>query len=308
MKIIAPAKVNLFLHVGDRQANGLHLIDSIMVFADQNVADRIHLMPASEFKLEIAGEFASDLTLPEDNLITKAIKLLQNITSAPLNYHVKLIKNIPVAAGLGGGSADAGAVLRVLGSQLKLPFETLIKIAISLGSDVPACLLSKPCLVSGQGEKVRLLQKYQSHFAVLVNCGKSCSTAQVFRRYDQICNSSSVKKIKISESLGDFASLVEWLVNNTSNDLEAIARDIVPEISEILETLKSVSGIRLARVSGSGSTCFGLCESKESAEIAASKIANYRPHWWVESVRLGMGQLVELKSRNSNDFVRLFTL
>lgn len=288
MQIIAPAKVNLFLHVGDKQRNGFHPINSLMVFADQNVADQIHLKPAKEFQLEVAGEFASDLDLLEDNLITKTIQQLQCITNAPINHHVKLTKNIPIAAGLGGGSADAGAILRVLGSHLKLSGETLLKIAISLGSDVPACLMSQPCFVSGQGEKVRLLENFPSLFAVLVNCGQSCSTSKVFKQFDLTQRPNSVNKTEISERCSDLNSLIEWLVDNTTNDLEGPAREVVPDINEILETLRSISGIKLARVSGSGSTCFGLCENKESAEKVASEIEKYRPHWWVKSVCLGM--------------------
>lgn len=290
-QILANAKINLFLHVGARERNGLHLIDSLMVFADQNVSDYIELVPAKEFKLEITGEFSSNLGLPEDNLVTRAFHRLQRLTDANLNYHVKLTKRIPVSAGLGGGSADAGAILRQFGSKLNLTDEKLMGIARSLGSDVPACFYNAPIFIGGQGEKVRLLKNFPRLSTVLVNCRRPCPTVRVFESFDQTGRSDKSGSELVPDGFEDSTALIQWLIDNTTNDLETEAVKVVPEISEVLKTLQSFSSIRLVRVSGSGATCFGLCDDFESAQKVVSVIAECRPNWWVKAAHLGAGWL-----------------
>lgn len=288
-QILANAKINLFLHVGARERNGLHLIDSLMVFADQNVADYIRCVPAKEFKLEITGEFSSNLDLLEDDLVTRAFHRLQRFTDSNLNYHIKLTKQIPVSAGLGGGSADAGAILRQFGSKLNIADEKLFEIAKSLGSDVPACFYSEPCLVGGQGEKVRPLKDFPRLSTVLVNCRRPCPTVRVFEEFDQTGRSDKSGMETFPDSFEDATALIKWLTDNTTNDLETEAIKVVPEIREVLKTLRSFSSIRLVRVSGSGATCFGLCDDFESAQKVVSVIAECRPNWWVKAAHLGAG-------------------
>ena len=290
-QILANAKINLFLHVGARERNGLHQIDSLMVFADQNVADYIQFVPAKEFKLEITGEFSSNLGLPDDNLVTRAVHHLQRLKDSNLNYHVKLTKQIPVSAGLGGGSADAGAILRHLGSKLNIADEKLIGIAKSLGSDVPACFYNQPCFVGGQGEKVRRLKDFPKLSTVLVNCRHPCPTVRVFERFDQTARSDESEIEIAPDGFEDATALIKWLIDNTTNDLKTSAVKVVPEISEVLKTLESFSSIRLVRVSGSGATCFGLCDDFESAQKVVSVIAECRPNWWVKAAHLGAGWL-----------------
>ena len=290
-QILASAKINLFLHVGARQLNGLHLIDSLMVFADQNVADHIQFVPAKDFKLEITGEFSSNLGLPEEDLVTRAVHHLQRLTDSKLNYRVKLTKQIPVSAGLGGGSADAGAILRQLGSKLNIADETLLGIARSLGSDVPACFYNEPCFVGGQGEKVRLVKDFPRLSTVLVNCRLPCPTVRVFERFDQTGRSYKSEMELVPDRFEDATALIKWLIDNTTNDLETEAVKLVPEISEVLKTLQSFSSIRLVRVSGSGATCFGLCDDFESAQKVVSVIAECHPNWWVKAAHLGAGKL-----------------
>lgn len=288
-QILANAKINLFLHVGARGRNGLHLIDSLMVFGDQNVADYIQFVPAKEFKLEITGEFSSNLGLPDDEIVTRAVHHLQRLTDSNLNYHVKLTKRIPVSAGLGGGSADAGAILRQFGSKLNLTDEKLMGIARSLGSDVPACFYNAPIFIGGQGEKVRLLKNFPRLSTVLVNCRRPCPTVRVFESFDQTGRSDKSGSELVPDGFEDSTALIQWLIDNTTNDLETEAVKVVPEISEVLKTLQSFSSIRLVRVSGSGATCFGLCDDFESAQKVVSVIAECRPNWWVKAAHLGAG-------------------
>ena len=286
-KVIAPAKVNLYLHVGAMQTSGLHEIDSLMVFADKNAADQLQFTPARQFELEIDGEFGLALSTSEENLIVKAFEKLQEFTISRLNYHVKLTKNIPIAAGLGGGSIDASTVIREFGYHLEIPAEKLIEIAKFLGSDVPACLLSQPCRVRGQGEIIRPLVGIPKLFAVLVNCRYPCSTARVFREFDQMNRLAKCRKVVFPDSFSDSMHLIDWLSENTANDLVEAATEVVPEINEVFQAMNSFTGLRLVRLSGSGVTCFGLCDSIATAQSIASEITKFHPDWWVRATQLG---------------------
>lgn len=286
-KVIASAKVNLYLHVGAMQTSGLHEIDSLMVFADKSAADQLQFTPARQFELEIEGEFGLDLATSEENLIVKAFEKLQEFTGSELNYHVKLTKNIPIAAGLGGGSIDASTVIREFGYNLEIPDEKLIEIAKFLGSDVPACLLSLPCRVGGQGEIIRPLVGFPKLFAVLVNCRYPCSTARVFREFDQMNRLAKCRKVVFPDSFSDSMHLIDWLSDNTANDLVEAATEVVPEINEVFQAMNSFSGLRLVRLSGSGVTCFGLCDSIASAQSIVSEITKFHPDWWVRATQLG---------------------
>lgn len=285
--VIAPAKINLYLHVGELRSTGLHEIDSLMVFATENVADRLSFEMGEETTLEIGGEFRTNLGSIKDNLVVRAINYVQKIKTPYQNYHIKLDKFIPVGAGLGGGSADAGAALRYLADIEKISDERCLDVAKSLGSDVPACFKNKPCVVRGQGEDIRVLSHLPKLYAVLVNCRAVCSTSLVFQKFKENRTSKRRSYKKIPDKFSDAASFVNWLAESTSNDLEDAAMSTVAEIGIVVEKLKRLEGVDLVRLTGSGATCFALCESEQIARNVSASLAIEYPEWWIKITQIG---------------------
>jgi len=262
----ARAKINLFLHVGAKRADGYHALQSLVVFAD--VGDELRFAPANALTLAIEGPFARGLSDAQDNLVLKAARALD------AQAHIVLTKNLPVASGIGGGSADAAAVLRALGKGR----DDLFEIAAGIGSDVPICVASRPAWMEGRGEIVRPLAGVPPLPMLLVNPGLAVGTAEVFR--------TLVTRHGTELELPDgFRSADEFFafLSSTANDLEAPACKIEPAIEEVLGTIGASSGVRLARMSGSGATCFGLFDSGDNARRAAAAIANVHSKWWVRA-------------------------
>jgi 4-diphosphocytidyl-2-C-methyl-D-erythritol kinase len=279
----APAKLNLALHVVGRRADGYHELQSLVAFAD--IADDLEASAAPEDRLRISGPFAPSLSNGETNLVLRAVAAFRArwpghvATGLSLDLH----KNLPVAAGLGGGSADAAAALRLMArlSTEPIPVTELQALALTLGADVPMCLLSRPAEVRGVGEIVRPLRSFPACHAVLVNPLVPVVTADVFRRLREHANPAAPA---VPQPLTR-PELALWLAE-TRNDLEPAAIAILPVIAELIDTVRQTQGCWLARMSGSGGTVFGLFGSGAQAHQAAHDLRARWPGYWVAAAPL----------------------
>jgi len=285
LSAFAPAKVNLFLHVGPAGPDGYHPICSLMTFAD--IGDRLSIQAAEAPTFEATGPFAAELD--GGNLVVKAAEALLGSLRGPRPpFQLILDKGLPVAAGLGGGSSDAGAALRLLREalQLQVADETLEAIAAQLGADGVACLWAKTVVAEGRGEKLSPAPKTPGLNAVLVNPRVQSSTAAVYRAFDE----AGVPRSADRPPLPDAFETAEELAATLSlcrNDLEAPAIALNPVIGEVLDTLAGEPEVLLARMSGSGATCFAICAGDIEAEGLAERLQSMRPGWWVQRCRLG---------------------
>ena len=283
----APAKVNLYLHVTGRRADGYHLLDSLAVFPA--VGDFVRAAPAEALSLVVEGPFGADLASEADNLVLRAARALGGTpggwtrgTGIKKGARIKLEKHLPVASGIGGGSADAAAALRLLSRLWDLPPATspvalgpaaLGTIALALGADVPVCLASRPARMGGVGETLTPAPGLPACGIVLVNPGVSLATAEVFRARAGGFSPPAEPAVSWPDAAamaGDLARL--------RNDLEPPAIALCPLIGTVLAAVAAMPGCLLARMSGSGATCFGLFADAVAAETAARTLA--RPGWW----------------------------
>lgn len=270
----APAKLNLYLHVIGRRDDGLHLLDSLVVFAA--TGDIVHAAPAHDLSLELTGPFAGHLQADEDNLVLRAARALAAEAGRPAHARLTLDKRLPVASGIGGGSADAAATLRAMGrlwNQASEP-DVLARIALSLGADVPVCVASRPRRMGGVGEQLDPPPALPDCGVILVNPGVAVATASVFRARDGAFSMPA----RLPAHWDDAAALAADL-RRCANDLEAPARGLCPAIGTVLSALDAQPGCMLARMSGSGATCFGLFATPAVAAAAAPALA--RTGWWV---------------------------
>jgi 4-diphosphocytidyl-2-C-methyl-D-erythritol kinase len=270
----APAKINLHLHVVGRREDGYHLLDSLVVFAA--AGDRLSAVQAPDLSLSVTGPFAAGLSGETDNLVLRAARALAAETGAIPAGRIVLEKNLPVASGIGGGSADAAATLRLLCRLWRVqPDPNRLKlIALKLGADVPVCLVGRPAWMSGIGDRLAPVPRLPQAGIMLINPGVEVSTAAVFRA--RVGGFSSPAALPAAWE--DAAALAATL-RTTHNDLEPPARRLIPVIKDVLQAITSDPNCLLARMSGSGATCFGLYESASAAESAARALA--RPDWWV---------------------------
>lgn len=267
----APAKVNLFLRVTGRRDDGYHLLDSLAVFAA--VGDTVRAKPDDRLSLDLDGPFADRLAAGADNLVLKAASgLAARIGVAPRG-RLRLEKRLPVAAGLGGGSADAAATLRLLARLWGAAPEDLPALAATLGADVPVCLASRPARMRGVGERLTPAPALPCFGLALVNPGVALSTAAVFAARTGAFSPEAV----LPSSWTDTAALAEHLAA-LGNDLEAPAIRLRPVIAEVLDALRALPDCLLARMSGSGATCFGLFPTPGAAAAGAALLS--RPGWW----------------------------
>jgi 4-diphosphocytidyl-2-C-methyl-D-erythritol kinase len=272
VEAFAPAKINLTLHVTGRRADGYHLLDSLVAFAD--LGDTVTASPAGALTLEIDGPFAKGLSAGADNLVLRAARLFGSRQGAA----IRLTKRLPVAAGIGGGSADAAAALRALSALWERPLPAPEQL-LALGADVPACLASEACRMRGVGEDVAPGAGPRAAI-VLVNPGTAVATPAVFRALDRRENPGMPTPPRAGVGHEDW---IVWLAAQR-NDLEAPAIALAPEIGEILGAVGAQPGCRLARMSGSGATCFGLFDGDARGPAADLKRAH--PEWWVASAVL----------------------
>lgn len=271
VEAFAPAKINLTLHVTGRRTDGYHLIDSLVAFAE--IGDRVTVSPAPAASLMVTGPMAEDVPEGPDNLVLRAAALI-GVPAA-----IRLEKHLPVAAGIGGGSSDAAATLRALAqmSGRQVPTDVLM-----LGADVPVCLLARAARMRGIGEEVSPMAAMPPVQAVLVNPGLPVSTAEVFRRLQKPDNPPMPDRLPDWQSADH---LIRWL-SAQRNDLEAAALAEQPVIAQVIARLSRTPGCLLARMSGSGATCFGLFAEAEKAHSAARAIAAACPAWWIRAARL----------------------
>lgn len=281
------AKVNLTLHVTGRRADGYHDLDSLVVFA--GIGDSLSVGPSDRLSLTVEGPFARTLEAAgaggsdaaADNLVLRAARALQVRFGVAHGANIRLIKRLPVAAGIGGGSADAAATLRALTALWRLPVQPdeLAAIGSALGADVPVCLIGRPSFIGGKGDEIVETPRLPPAWLVLANPGVALSTAQVFARL----GAPSGAAVPRLEAAPDIATLARYLAR-TRNDLEPAARHLVPEIGGLLDEIAASDGCLLSRMSGSGATCFGLYAAQATAEAAAKDFARVLPAAWVRAV------------------------
>ncbi len=279
----APAKVNLALHVLGRRSDGYHELESLVAFA--GVADTLTLRPDEPLGLDVSGPTAVDSGDTDDNLVLKAARALLARRPELRTGRFDLFKRLPAAAGIGGGSSDAAAALRLIAklNGLHIDDPDLNAAAAATGADVPVCLIPKARIMSGIGEVVGPALGLAPLPAVLVNPRVPAPTAAVFRALGLVPGSSSgASPLPAFDGGADPFEALE----NARNDLEAPAKTVAPVIAETLERLKSGEGCRLARMSGSGATVFGLFVDREKARAAADAIREERPAWWVRTTLL----------------------
>jgi 4-diphosphocytidyl-2-C-methyl-D-erythritol kinase len=281
----APAKVNLTLRVLGRRDDGYHQIESLVAFAD--CGDRLTLAPGGELALAVSGPRAGQAGADADNLVLKAARALAaRIPGIELGAF-SLEKNLPVAAGLGGGSADAAAALRLIAQANGLPpgDPRIFEAARATGADVPVCLDPRPRLMRGIGEILSEPLVVPPLPAVLVNPGVAVATKPVFAAWTPAAEPST--PFDLAAAKGGGIERLLYLLAAQANDLETAAIQLAPVIAGVLAGLRALPGCRLARMSGSGATCFGLFSSTAEA-AAAAKIAQRRnPDWWVRACALG---------------------
>ncbi len=289
----APAKINLYLHVLGRRPDGYHDLDSLVAFA--TLHDVITASPSDELSLAVEGAFAADLSKAvagPGNLVLRAARLLADHLGHEAAAAIRLHKMIPVSAGLGGGSTDGAATLLALCRlwHVEVPFQLLTELASRLGADVPVCLASRTAYMSGVGEILTSAPEVPPLAVVLVNPRVALPTAEVFRALDGRFTPTS----RPSYRPGDPISLIDGL-RKTRNDLTEPAIRLAPAVRDVLAALESVPGVSIARMSGSGATCFGLFADSVAAQIAAEEIAGAHPAWWVRAGRLirGREELIE---------------
>jgi 4-diphosphocytidyl-2-C-methyl-D-erythritol kinase len=284
----ARAKVNLTLRVNGRRGDGFHDLESVVAFCD--CADRLTFTPGPELSLTMTGPLASACGETSDNLVLKAARLLGDSVAGLKVGSFALEKILPVAAGIGGGSADAAAALRLLArlNDLRLDDERLRKVALATGADVPVCLASRACDMTGVGETLMWLSPPKMP-CVLVNPCVPVATKDVFealglRRGELLVGATDVV-MQGSSWPEEGGSLEEWVeaLATGSNDLETPATKIQPVIGVVISALHATNGAWLARMSGSGATCFALYENTADAKRAADKILREHPEWWVHA-------------------------
>jgi 4-diphosphocytidyl-2-C-methyl-D-erythritol kinase len=268
----APAKVNLALHVTGRRADGYHLLDSLVVFA--GIGDRLTATLSDEPSFTVSGPCAEGVPTDDSNLVMRALSLFEPAPSLAIS----LRKEIPPAAGIGGGSSDAAAAIR-LASQLTGEPLPAVERLLSLGADLPVCMAGRPCRMRGIGERIELLPPLPSLWILLVNPRVAVPTGKVFSTLDRADNAPMDNDLP---RFRDAAGFSNWLADQR-NDLEAPARQIEPLIDVLLTAISETEGCILARMSGSGATCFGLFDREDRACSAAASVARRHPEWWVRA-------------------------
>ncbi|WP_306227244.1 4-(cytidine 5'-diphospho)-2-C-methyl-D-erythritol kinase [Bosea beijingensis] len=277
----ARAKVNLDLRVLGRRADGYHELESLVAFAGGG--DTLSLDPGAPLSLTLAGPRSEGLMADDHNLVLRAARSLAAARPGLRLGRFHLVKRLPVASGIGGGSADAAAALRLLArlNGIAASDPILLEVAAGIGADVPVCLDSRARLMAGIGEKLGPVLKLPPLFAVLVNPGVGVETVAVFRALgleagEMVCEARA-------QNLAAPTSRAELLgyLEGTGNDLAAPAQRVAPVIDEVVERLVALPDCRLARMSGSGATCFALFDDCVASAAAAKALRRERPHWWV---------------------------
>jgi 4-diphosphocytidyl-2-C-methyl-D-erythritol kinase len=282
----APAKINLTLRVLGRRADGYHEIESLVAFAE--CGDRLTFRPGGELAVTLGGPRAAQAGEDADNLVLKAARALAARIPGVALGAFDLDKHLPVAAGLGGGSADAAAALRLIARANDLPPDEprLYEAARATGADVPVCLDPRSRMMRGIGEKLSEPLVLPPLAAILVNPGAALATKLVFAVWAPASQPAVPFDLAVLAKAESHEQLLQCLATQP-NDLEGAAIALVPAIADVLAALRALAGCRLARMSGSGSTCFALFASSAAARSAAEALHGEYPHWWVRASALG---------------------
>ena len=274
--MLARAKINLYLHVVGKRPDGYHLLDSLIVFAE--CGDEIAVAPADDLSLQIDGPFAAGLSAAADNLVLQAAQGLRDLCDRRQGAAIRLAKNLPLASGIGGGSADAAATLQALTGLWAVAPEraALYALALRLGADVPVCLDGRPSFVGGIGEDIVAAGFLPPAHLLLVNPRVPTPTPQVFKaRRGGFSEPGRWRQAPATaEELGRALAACR-------NDLTEAAIEVAPVIRDVLATIAATPDCLLSRLSGSGATCFGLYPSAQAAEVACHTVQAQRPDWWV---------------------------
>ncbi len=281
LAVAAPAKINLYLHVTGRRDDGYHLLDSLIVFA--GIQDSVLLRPAADLSLAVEGPFADAVPTGPDNLVLAAAGALARAAGIERGAAITLIKRLPAGAGMGGGSADAAATLRGLFRlwDVAAADADLAEIAASLGADVPMCLAGKAAFAGGIGGDLTPAPPLPAVWLVLVNPGIPLATPAVFAARAGDFSTAA----RFDEAAADTAALAAMLASRR-NDLTAAATSQVPLIADVLAALDATPGAKLARMTGSGATCFALFADADGATRAAQDLARRHPDWWCQAAPL----------------------
>ena len=288
LNIFSPAKINLYLHITGRLDNGYHTLDSLAGFVD--IGDHLTIVPSDNFNFKIDGPFAGSFHAKEmdsspssSNIAVKAAWDLSRAVQKVLNVDITLTKNLPLSSGIGGGSANAAAVVWGLLDFWDIPPRSMIggdtieELTLKLGADVPVCFQCEPARMRGIGEVLDPAPMMEEISIILIHPGKPCNTAQIFSHY----LGEFRDQISLPHDLRDFDDFILFL-QNQNNDLYAPACAVVPGIKNVISALNGYKGCAIARMSGSGSTCFGLFKDETDAQAAAQDIAEHNPDWWVQ--------------------------
>jgi 4-diphosphocytidyl-2-C-methyl-D-erythritol kinase len=278
----APAKINLTLRVLGRRADGYHALESLVAFAE--LSDILTLAPGDAPTLDVSGPFAAACGPPADNLVFKAYAALREHVAGLQAGRFSLVKNIPVAAGLGGGSADAAAALRLLArcNGMAAGDARLMQAARAVGADVPVCLDPRARIMRGVGDELSAPLKVPPLAALLVNPGVALATRDVFAKFA----AGHASEMSIGDVPGTADAAIGYLAV-FDNDLTPAAIACAPVIAEVIEHLRALPGVHLTRMSGSGATCFALFGSASEAAAAARQLSAARSDWWVYPTTLG---------------------
>lgn len=281
ISFFAPAKINLYLHVTAKRNDGYHLIESLVTFVD--CGDHISVAPSNKLELTIKGPFSNDLTSNNDNLVIKAAMLLADFAGIKAKANILITKELPIASGIGGGSADAAATLHALTQLWGISVSTkdLHILAKKLGADVPVCLKAVTSIITGVGENIMPITQLPKLWAILVNPMISVSTAEVFANYHN--------EFSNPQPYTDKPKNAKELANSLSkfrNDLTSAALLVAPTIENVLSAVEATHNQLLTRLSGSGATCFALFRTKSDAISAARSLHAKYPLWWIKTVSL----------------------
>lgn len=278
----APAKINLYLHVTGKRPDGFHRLDSLVVFA--GLGDSLTVRPADTLSLRLDGPFAGALGSGPDNLVLSAARTLGGEVGVTAGAEITLTKNLPVASGMGGGSADAAATLKALRRLwgLKISDGDLSRLGLKLGADVPVCLAGRTAFMAGIGEELSAAPALPPAWLVLVNPGFSLSTPGVFARR----SGPFGKAARFKDAPRDAEELAAVL-NARDNDLTKAAISLLPVLGDVLGALEETNGNLLRRMTGSGATCFGLYAEEKIALEAAAALSEDHPQWWIEATPFG---------------------
>ena len=274
VEVFAPAKVNLYLHVTGRRDDGYHLLDSLAVFA--GVGDILRFAPAAGLSLTIDGPHAAGLQGEYDNIVLRAARHLAEVADVTAGAAIRLTKVLPVASGIGGGSADAAATLTGLCRLWSVAPDGLDAIALKLGADVPVCLAGRPAHMAGIGEHLTAAPVLPPAWLLLVNPRVGVATPAVFKAR----HGAFSPAMPVDRAPADAAALAAALAERR-NDLTAPAIALVPVIGDLLAAIAATDGCLLSRMSGSGATCFGLFAAEAAARAAGHALATAHPEWWV---------------------------